>query len=201
MMVSCSKQDAVQNSVYQTILGRDGGSNSGAIIRRPVYRAFIPEFWIRKDPSTDESIADTMRPLVEFFIPTSEGEVRLTVYNFPYESLDERIPPAAQIARWRQQSSLEEPLSARETRCAHDGFSGIYLEGPELLAWAMQLCPEHFRSLQRPGSLEQRQFLSQLRADYTIKATGSVEAIQRAKNSIELFSNSFQLIQEIPTPL
>jgi len=201
LLVSCGQTNVAPAPVYQHIQGRDDAPSTGQIIRRPVYRARIPDSWIRKDPQAKESIADTMRPLVEFLIPTPQGEVRLTVHNFPYDHMEERIPPAAQIARWRQQANLEDPLNTREDFRAHDGFAGICLEGDGLIAWAMQLCPEHFRCLQQPGPPEQTRYLRQLRADYTIKATGPEEAIHYAKTELINFSDSFQLIQEIPTPL
>ncbi len=56
----------------------------------------------------------------------------------------------------------------------------------------MQLSPIHFRNLAHSNR--------QLRSDYTIKATGAPDSIDRHREDIEQFARSFELIEELPEP-
>ncbi len=159
------------------------------LVRRPVYRAKVPVGWIRLDPQG--SIRDTTEPNVSFLI---EDSLTVTVHTFPSEGLEERIPVAAQIERWKRQSG-----ATTVTPISHGGFAGLSLEGPSILAWSMQLDLEHYQVLSFLASspLEEEHF-KQMRADYTIKAMGSPELIERYKEELHFFAGSFELIQEIP---
>ena len=209
-VVSCTgsrQQAANEGPPWQEIAGRDETSEGSTRIRRyPVYRVRVPEGWKRQDPADDDSIADTTLSIVEFVIEDSDGSIVVTVHNFPVELLAERIPPRAQVVRWQGQFDPLDPNTTSIVLQAHGGYAGLLLEGSgelkgnnlALLAWAMQLAPEHFRHLILVGSPEEMAYFRQMRADYTIKATGSPEAISRHRNEIASFSRSFELIQEIP---
>ena len=76
------------------------------------------------------------------------------------------------------------------------------LQGKQVrvLAWGMSLSPEHdhiLRSVQIELP-EKVDYLSDLRADYTIKAIGNTEEIDTHRKAILAFARSFELIEEIP---
>jgi hypothetical protein len=151
----------------------------------PVYRALVPAEWTRHDPDKD-SVADTTQPLVEYRL--SDGIV-ITVHNFP----GIRIPPAAQIARWRGQMKDCDPKCMNISSCSHGGFAGLQFECKNCLAWAMQLDAGHRQKL--PGN---QNLHDEMKADYTIKAVGPHEKLSKHRREIHDFAMSFELIQEIP---
>lgn len=165
--------------------------------RIAVYRAEVPANWQRKDPAVDNS--DTMMPLSEFIIGHGEEEIRVTVHNFPFVSLNQRPSPVSQISRWKQQMSLFNPLKVTTEMISKGGFTGLYLAALEfpiaVLAFSMNMADEHARFLLTASS---RSF-HHMRADYTIKAVGPHAAITHKKQEIERFSHSFELIDEIPS--
>ena len=193
----CNKEENVSSS-WQAINGRD---ESLSIVRHPLYQARIPAHWQRKDPSPTESIADTTKPLCEFWIAEEGEKIRITVHNFPASSTAPKIPPMAQLQRWKNQFDRLEPTQVSITSCAHGGFSGLCLEATgilngtaqSLLGWSMQLAPEHTRQL----NPEDRQ----TRADYTIKAVGPAELMNKFHTEIMNFAYSFELIEELPSRL
>lgn len=191
LLSGCRKcPEKVPPFTLQKFTGREEAAGA-LLVRRPVYRAKVPVGWVRCDP--EGSIRDTREPNVSFLI---ESTLKVTVHTFPTESLEERIPPIAQVQRWKQQ------IGAAETRVepsCHGGFAGLCLEGPSILAWSMQLDLEHYQTLSFLASspLEEEHF-KQMRADYTIKAAGPKEIIERHKEELRFFADSFELIQEIP---
>lgn len=163
---------------------------------QPLYRAKVPLGWNRQSPLSTDSLSDTTKAIEEF--TTAEGNLRIVIHNFPSDMLEDRIPPQAQINRWKQQFSflnVEDVVVAPQAR---GGFSGLFFSASgvregrpySILAWSMQLAPEHYRQL----------CCRQMRADYTIKAMGSPILIDKHREEIEAFASSFELIQEIPTP-
>ena len=121
------------------------------------------------------------------------------VHNFP--GMDP-IPPGAQVARWKKQFEQLDPTLVMTQREAWGGFAGLFLrakgiqkgERIGMLAWAMQLAPEHKRFLEiRPGTEDAR-------ADYTLKAVGPEQILERHAGDITRFAHSFELIQDIPSP-
>jgi hypothetical protein len=191
--------------VWQELSGRDGG---GADFSRDlIYRAKVPIKWRRLDPSVGESIFDTMKANCEFTIEDSKGDVRVVVHNFPSALKHERIPPMAQVSRWKRQFSILEAVSLREDPYAHGGFAGTFFEASGLIEGkrqafigiAMQLDSEHFQVLrQDQGSDSELRLSYQKCADYTIKASGSPESIDKHRREIQVFARSFELIEEIP---
>lgn len=176
---------------WQTINSRDSGQ---PLEREPLYRVKVPTHWIRHNPASTESITDTTKPLCEFYLEEEEQYFHLTVHNFP----NQRIPPMAQVSRWRQQFQDLDSTQTFISNVSHSGFVGVLLEAEgilkgkptQLLAWSMQLAPEYTQKLDH----------TQKKADYTIKVVGAPDLIHQQKEAILLFANSFELIDELPSP-
>jgi hypothetical protein len=209
VMSSCSTEEtsSTHSKTFQTkveeICCRDGGG----FARCPTYRVRVPRHWVRHDPAPDESIADTRKNLCSFTIEDVDGSIQITIHNFPSESLDARIPPVAQLTRWQRQFSR--PQSHQVTPQAFGGFAGLRLEmtgymdnQPSevmMLAWAMQMAHEHYNQLMWGKDQQDEHRLSQMRADYTIKAVGPIALMQRHKKALVRMARRFELIEEIPS--
>ena len=179
---------------------RDNGDPAERMI---LYRAKVPFGWVRENST--ESVQDSKRPICSFLLGEASDSVYLTIHTFIYTSFDQRIPPTAQIARWKRQfEDLDLSTLMIEPR-AHGGFTGLsfYACGKfkaketTVIGYAMQLAPQHWMTLQNDSkdSLKQKQ----MSADYTLKAIGSPLAVAKYKEEIDLFANSFELIDEVPT--
>jgi hypothetical protein len=195
-------------SSWQSIAGRDHGlpHDQGQPIERPLlYRALVPENWIRKDPLESESIADTTKANCTFMIVEEDGEVRLTVYTFPYTHKETRIPPQAQITRWKKQIEELDLLSVQIVPDSHGGFSGLYFEGQGklqnkaiiVMGWSMRLAHGYDQQL----AISRLPLDHGKRADYTIKANGPPDLVNKHRLDIIQFAHSFELIDELPSPL
>lgn len=203
--IGCSGNQNTQlsQSEWQDICGRDNGVQLG---RTPIYRANVPSKWIRHT-SLNESIADTKKAICEFSIEDQGRQIRITIHSFPSQTIDERIPPAAQIARWKRQLDPLDLASVNVVPQSHGGFAGFLFEGSgilnneqtTILGWSMQLAPEHYRHLIPGNNTDEANLLRQMRSDYTIKAVGPYDLVAKYKRSIMAFADSFELIQEIPT--
>lgn len=181
--MSCSNPIDETNEEYsQRISARDPE-------RISLYRIKIPTLWQCQLPAPDESLVDTRKALCEFMI---DDKIRVTIHNFPAETLDERIPTQAQLQRWKQQLKDVDPISFVTTPQSFSGYVGLLLEGPGIMGWSLQLGQQQFRSLSSP------EFPSQMRADITIKVTGPAELIQKYRSQIMSATRSFELIEEIP---
>jgi len=138
----------------------------------------------------------------------TEDEIRITIHNFPVDHIQNRIPPAAQVQRWQRQLQGIDPAHIEQREITQGGFSGLFFKGQgnfegkkaAILGWAMQIDVDHFRTLTyiEATPVEQR-YYKQMRADYTIKATGPIEIIDKHQEEIEQFAQSFELIQSIPS--
>lgn len=188
-------------TAWQVISGRETPDEP----RQAIYRVRMPSEWIRVPD--EEFTADTTKPLSTFVIKSQEGDIRITIHNFPSENLEERIPPTAQITRWKNQFEiLDQILSSTEAE-AWGGFTGNRFEGIGLLkgeriavlGWAMQLDPHHYRTLSALRHKDQKNQWRQMSADFTIKAIGTVVAMQTHENALKAFAASFELIEEIPS--
>jgi len=179
------------------IQGRD---NDGP--RLPVYRMRVPDSWIRRDPLPGESLIDTTKSLCDFLIYEDDGIIRIFIHNFPTKTIEERIPPSAQVARWQRQFESLVPHESHINPQAFSGYSGLLFTGVGILnneetmvlAWALQIAPEHCRTLSNPDSYLNKQ----MRSDVTIKAMGPVTLMKKHKQAIETVARSFELIEEIP---
>ena len=149
-----------------------------------IYQAEVPFHWERMDNTGD--LSDTKIPICSYKV----GENILTIHNFPYATIEERIPPEAQINRWKSQIPNGDyditPLS-------NGGFGGFRLEASDeergMIAYAMQLTPVIFRSFPA-AELD-------LKADYTIKLVGNLESIEKNRKDVEDFALSFEHIAAI----
>lgn len=175
----CSAPQETAPSEWMPIASRNG---------EPVYRAITPKSWIIK--KIDHPVDDTTLPIFEAAIDT----VRITVHSFPSDDSSLRIPPRAQVERWKRQVQYTES----ETFWGHGGFIGIIFEGSnpneKMLAFAMQPGFEQYQAMLR----DPRPLGRHKRADYTIKAVGTPDAIETNRQDIEHFANTFELIEEIP---
>ncbi len=185
---------------WQLIAARDEGSS----LDRPfLYRAFVPSHWVRKDPLPEESIQDSTKANCEFFI-REENPIRITIHTFPIPENGPRIPPQAQIARWKQQLDQLDPLATLSAD-SYNGFSGLFFKGEgaihgkpaAIIGVSMQLSPTYERLL----SQENEPHSKLKRADYTIKATGAPEMVDKHSFALQTFFKSFEFIEELPYPL
>jgi hypothetical protein len=197
LFAGCSTQNGkIPPNTFEEIHGRDEILSFSQRVRRPVYRAKVPCSWKRMEDE-NQSLLDTKKPIVTFAL----GEnLLLSVHNFPSDSLEKRIPLLAQIERWEQQLAGGE---SHIEQIGHSGFTGFFFEGKKgenlVLAWAMQLDPELYQRLHfLAASVEEEEHYKQMSADYTIKISGPRPLIEKYREEIEMFAQSFELIQEIP---
>lgn len=201
LLNSSDKSLSLSSSTWQLLAGRDNGDS----LERPVlYRALTPAHWIRCDSSVTESIADTTKAICEFYIQEDDRSIRLTIHTFPIVESHIRIPPQAQVARWKKQFEEIDCLANQILPDSHGGFSGLFFEGQGILqgtphkvmGWSMQLASIYERQLNQENSpLDSRK-----RADYTIKANGPPDLINKHRADLLLFAHSFELIDELPSP-
>lgn len=200
LLFACSSPED-NSSHRETISGRDNGKT---LIRNPLYQVKVPNGWIRVDSDEKESIQDTTKPLATFFIEDQKNKIKVTVHNFPVDSMEERIPPMAQISRWKKQFSQLIPSSESITSHATGGFSGLLYEASgkiegnptSLMGFSMQIAPEYFKQPQYEDELEEEQ-KRQMKGDYTIKVLGPPEMIEFYRHEIITFANSFGLLREL----
>lgn len=196
LLVGCSQEPTQIATKSQPIAARDNGQS----LDRPlIYRANVPITWTRNDPSPTESILDSTKHNCEFWIDDPQGNIRITIHTFPVNASHPRIPPNAQIHRWKDQFEELDPLSVNVVALAQGGFVGLQLEAKGLmhgketkvLGWSMQLPWEYERQLTDEYK----------RADFTIKVVGNPRAVDNHKPEIRQFVKSFELIDELPNPL
>lgn len=187
----------------QVVMGRNDEQGG----RFPVYRVKAPDNWIRRDPLPDESLIDTKKALCEFIILDEDKAIHIVLHNFPSRSPEDRIPPAAQTARWRGQFDSLDLVDTSLQPQSFSGYSGLLLtangimkgEATTVLGWGLQLPMEHYRALTLTATPENQRLYEQMRADVTIKATGPQSLIEKHKKTIIAFAHTFELIEEIPT--
>lgn len=175
--------------VVHEICGRD-------LKHTPLYRVKTPIDWQVKRPDDTESLEDTKKSLCEFLIQEGLNQIRITIHNFPSSSIEERIPPSAQILRWKRQFNDIDPLTVSTIPQSFAGFSGVFFESAgkineietTMFGWSMQIAPEHYRRLNEN---------EQMRSCITIKVMGPTDFIEKNRNIIVNFSRSFELIDEI----
>lgn len=200
---SCNSQSSpFPFSQWQLVAGRDEGHTH----ERPfIYRVLVPPHWVRQDPSSTESIADTTQSICEFYIRENDQAIRLTVHTFPISDIHPRIPPQAQIARWKKQFDELDLLNTTIASEGQGGFNGLRFEGRGVLhgqpttvmGWSMQLASGYERQL----SLEKERLDRYKRADYTIKASGPSSLMDKHRADILAFAHHFELIDELPSLL
>ncbi|HRD55753.1 MAG TPA: hypothetical protein PLC42_05080 [Parachlamydiaceae bacterium] len=185
---SCETQNPYQNNMSYEISGRDQEHT-------PLYRIKAPKEWLVKKPNVTEDLQDTTKPLIEFIIQEGSQKAHITIHNFPSDSIETRIPPVAQIMRWKKQFDSLNPASIHEKPQNFSGFTGVFFEGSglmnkeetTLLSWSMQVGSMHY------GALENKE----RRASFTIKAVGAPFLMKKNKKEIIAFAKSFELIDDI----
>ena len=186
LIVSGCSSDSSTPDNYVTFTGREPE-------RVPLYRVMIPKTWEVVLPDADTSLTDSRLPLLE----CRAGEtLRIVFHNFPASEIAQRIPPQAQIERWKKQLEETNPASVVVTPQAFSGYTGLLLEAEgkrsAVMGWALQIGADHYRNLSYTLLPEQ------MRADITIKATGSPQEISQYRSQLINLARTFELIEEIP---
>jgi hypothetical protein len=202
LLCSCSESGPSPTSPPQEIQGRDHEGK-----RFNVYRAKVPDEWIRRDSFAGESLSDTKKPICEFLISEGDQFIRITIHNFPSNTMEERIPSIAQIARWKKQFEILVSEESGVIPQAFNGYNGLKFKGigkfnennRMVLGWSLQMGKEHYRTLSNPSNPQQSALYQEMRADVTIKAVGPIELMESHENEINTFARSFELIEEIPS--
>lgn len=203
----CNTTDQNHENPWTEISGRDDYPILPAIKRYPVYRAKVPKYWKKEEFNPTVSNYDTTKPLCEFIIRDGLETCKISIHNFPSMSIEERIPPMAQIQRWKRQLENIEASSVAISPQAFSGFSGFLFEGQgfykgqetKIIGWSLQLGRDQYHALQLNGSEEEERFFKQMRSDVTIKALGNPDMMDKHKDEIIAFARSFELIQDIPS--
>ena len=194
LFTSCQQDNKNNPSVHmQEIAGRD---------HTPIYRIRTPDSWIKRDPLPNESLLDTTKAISEFIIRESGETIRITIHNFPSQTIEERIAPQQQVARWKKQFETLFTSSSSTIQQAFSGYNGLLFEGTGImngqqimvLGWALQLPLEHYQTILH-SSLQEK---DSMRSDVTIKAVGPLSLMQKHKEAIIAAARSFELIEEIP---
>lgn len=203
VFVACNEGPSTQfQQPMQEIKGRDYNGK-----RFLVYRARVPLDWIRKDSLAEESLTDTKKSIVEYYIMHNSDFIRIAIHNFPSDTLEERIPPMVQIARWERQFDHLLPEESSNQPQAFNGYSGLKFKGTGtldqkdtmMLGWVLQIGKEHYPMLTHAKNPENNDLYREMRADVTIKAVGPKELMEEHEEEINQFTRSFELIKEIPS--
>lgn len=201
LFCSCSQEDASPLLSSIEITGR----NEEFFDAKPlIYRIKVPNHWLPQFPASKDAISDTTKALVEFFIIEGDEKIRIAIHNFPSNTMEERIPPIAQINRWKKQFQFLDSSSVSIIPQAFGGYYGYLLEATgqmhdnktSILGWALQIAPEHYRALSHP--VKQSALHKQMRSDITIKAMGPEALIKKYREEMISSARSFQLIEDIP---
>lgn len=203
---SCAQEEPPVSLVQKRIeiSARDDGSMKE---HSPlIYRFKVNPEWKLSLPDRRESIADTTKALAEIFILDGSQKIRIAIHNFPSDQMNERIPPLAQIARWKKQFQALMPQHVTITPQAFGGYQGYLMEATGLMhdtsttvmGWSLQLPPEHYQSLNKAISRSEQIKFRQMRGDVTIKAVGPKDLMHKHREEIVAFARSFQLIDDIP---
>ena len=208
--MSCKNQSNSKSTL--TTIGISGRESS--ILSKEqttIYEIDVPFNWICIEPSIGNTLLDTKKPIYELVIENEEGDdeedIHITIHNFPNHSIEERIPPNAQINRWKQQFTILEEANTQISKQSFGGFKGLKFQGvgkikeedKMMIGWIMQLPHEHYYALGFPE--KNRSQLYNLCADYTIKVIGPPEMIMKHQKSIEKAVQTFRLYKEIPKAL
>ena len=189
LLTGCmSSNETINNWTVHEICGRD--TDHGLI-----YRIKSPKEWKIVHPEKNEDLSDSKKSVCEFLIQDELGDIKITIHNFTSKSLEERIPPQAQIMRWKNQFEELDNESVTINTQSFAGFTGLLFEATgklnghkqTMICWSMQIAKEHYRTLQN----------EQMKADYTIKIVGFEKVVKDKITEIIKFARSFELINEI----
>jgi hypothetical protein len=199
-LASCNHPTPKKNMPWQTLQARN---TENSLLRPSIYRIQTPHHWTQKNPKENESIQDTQLPIAEFFINDTE-KIRITIHTFPITTTTPSIPSLAQVQRWKNQFESLDLLSTTISKISQGGFYGLLFEGQgitdgkrtSVLAWSMQLASFYSHALDK----ENNEWNSYKKADYTIKAIGPTELMQKHRDAIIQFAHSFEMIEENHLP-
>lgn len=200
VLLSCSQQDS-HNTMLKVV--EVAGRNE----ERPIiYRVKIPSSWQQQNLPYHESLTDTTKAIAEFFIIDDGEKIRITIHNFPSDSMEQRIPPMSQISRWKKQFQSLDPSTVAIEPQAFGGYYGFLLEATGLmqgvrtsiLGWSLQLAPEHYQNLIYADTKTLGIRYREMRGDVTIKIIGPENLMNKHRDDIISFAHSFQLIDDIP---
>lgn len=200
----CSDTRPSSSYSWQEFTGREEEEKS--LERSFIYRAKVPTGWTVQAPAATEPLYDSRLPLCTFCISEEPLSLRITLHNFPTDSIEERVPCQAQVNRWKQKFASLDPSSILILPQAYGGFAGQLFEGTGILkdkettvmGWIMQIAPEHYRSLTHYRTIQEKREFKQMRADYTLLVTGDPALVKKHKPEILAFARSIELIREIP---
>jgi len=204
-LAGCSSEqphDKNMSTNVQEIKGRDYNGERFAI-----YRARVPNHWIRHDPLPNESLTDTTKAICEFVINEEDQIIRIAIHNFSSDSIDQRIPAMAQVTRWQRQFQSLSPTDTSIIPQVFNGYNGLLFKGigrlndqeTLVMGWILQIAPVHYRVFSQSPNEQVNPHFRESRADVTIKAVGPKEFMEEHSDEIINFANSFELIEEIPT--
>lgn len=200
---SCSQNDS---SILSLNIVEIAARDEGDPTQRPiVYRIKVPKDWVKRIPPAKESLMDTTKSIIEFFIYEGDAKIRMTIHNFPTDTKDQRVIPMAQIRRWKRQFQSLDEASLTLIPQAFGGYHGFLLEASgklndiqtSVLGWSLQLALEHYQALSLPTLSTITQRHRQMRGDVTLKAVGPSHLIAKHRESIISAARSFQLIDDI----
>lgn len=143
-----------------------------------LYHCAPPADWVA-EPQNGQKSLDSTLPLIAFSLP---GAILVTIHNFPSP-----IPPLAQVERWKKQFPSADPFSQQVEPISWSGFGGLRLEIKShdrmVIAYAMRLSHHLYPYIKQ----------KEQKADYTIKAVGPIQALEKAQPAIDQFALSFEL--------
>ncbi len=201
VVTGCERQPSEQNQI-KTEMAEINDRN-----HTPLYRIRAPKNWVRRDPLPDEPLEDTRKAICEYFIDDPEGLIRITIHNFPSKNILHRPLPLNHVNRWQHQFDENECTESQILPQAFSGYQGLLFIGAGkvkqspamILAWAMQLGPEHYQAL-KAFQDDDNPYIQET-ADVTIKAAGPIGPMEKHKADIISMARSFELIEEIPDPI
>ncbi|GAB4227419.1 MAG: hypothetical protein Tsb0021_04300 [Chlamydiales bacterium] len=164
-----------------------------------IYTVRFPSYWESLPPGFDEELSDTTLPIHRFII---DEDIIVTIHNFPLEPDSPRIPPMAQLDRWKKQftvlnESFNSPISQSGLVGHHLKAWGLINDQPTtVFGWAFQLAHEHYiRSTWYLNS-----WMNEVRGDVTIKVTGPTKKMEKIQEELSCFAASFEFVDDLPMP-
>jgi hypothetical protein len=140
----------------------------------------------------DKDLSDTKVPIKKYQLE----DIVITVHTFRVAQDKPKITPQNQVERWLEQISQGRKCTYTTQERSRSGYTGILLtancEKNSLIAVAMELDREFRRQLLEESSDKSLEKAS----DFTIKAIGAKEQIDKYKKDILAFIDSFELIEE-----
>lgn len=196
LLPGCSTEEK-EDILVQEVVGREGRMDA------PIWRVRRPSDWTVVERTGPEH--DTTLPVQEWTIGEGDDLIRVQIHSFPAVTLESRIPPMAQIARWQRQFSTAPPPDIELTRQAFSGYAGYLMDGRgkvkgsrvRVLGFAMSLPERSYAALSALKGKKSSE-VAEMQSDITIKVVGREEAVDQREKEIRSFARSFELIDPIP---